>query len=550
MSLASLKRADARGNEAISRALQSQQSLAEGTTANAVKWLERMLRTAGFDPGVQDTKFTAQTAKALRAFQKARGLSVTGQLDAKTFAALKAVQTRVRNHHGRDVFGVGQRDAEVKTAEKRLARLGYDVGKIDGTFDAKTKAAVEQFQRDQGKADVGRVSGVLGERAQASLQRETKALSHTPWRGRVTQAVAQKKRLDAETAREAKKLREVPVLDPSTGAPKLDAEGNPVTRKLTGLMLGDEGRAVKNLQLHLKRAGFDPKGVDGRFDARTEGALKAFQQRMGLEATGRLGPGTWRALSSRVIYAKNGTSPAQNVGEKSAAVKRSEELLKKLGLNPGKVDGLFDARTRAASRKFERMYGMAVDGAIGAGQLAKMKQAAKDVTLGQLRAVMPLLSEAKARAYLPLLNRAMAEAQITTTKRKAMFLAQLAHESVQLRYFEEIASGAAYEGRRDLGNVRPGDGVRYKGRGPIQITGRANYRAAGKALGLPLEANPKMASRPSVGFRIAAWYWKSRGLNAYADRGDFRGVTLRINGGYNGYSDRLNYYRKALRALT
>ncbi|WP_426755992.1 LysM peptidoglycan-binding domain-containing protein [Myxococcus sp. Y35] len=168
------------------------------------------------------------------------------------------------------------------------------------------------------------------------------------------------------------------------------------------------------------------------------------------------------------------------------------------------------------------------------------------VTVQQLRAVMPNLSQAKAEQYLPYLNQAMAEANITTPKRKAAFLAQLAHESGQLRYMEEIASGAAYEGRRDLGNTQPGDGVRYKGRGPIQLTGRANYRAAGRALGIDLEGNPHRAKDPDVAFRIAGWYWSSRNLNTYADAGNFREVTRRINGGYNGMADREMYYRRAL----
>jgi predicted chitinase len=116
---------------------------------------------------------------------------------------------------------------------------------------------------------------------------------------------------------------------------------------------------------------------------------------------------------------------------------------------------------------------------------------------------------------------------------------------------QELASGQAYEGRRDLGNTQPGDGRRYKGRGPIQITGRANYRAAGKALGLPLEQNPKLAENPEVGFRLAAWYWKSRGLNKYADgsQSGFDKITKRINGGYNGKADRDQFYRKALKEL-
>ena len=197
----------------------------------------------------------------------------------------------------------------------------------------------------------------------------------------------------------------------------------------------------------------------------------------------------------------------------------------------------------------EKQQGAKVDGKISTGQLEQMKKLSKGVTLGQLHRIMPSLPMSKAKAYLPFLNRAMAEAKINTKQRKAMFLAQLAHESVQLRFFEEIASGAEYEGRRDLGNIHPGDGVRYKGRGPIQLTGRSNYRAAGRALGLPLEAKPKMAAQASVGFRTAAWFWTSRGLNKFADQGNFREVTRRINGGFNGLDSRLAYYRRALAAL-
>ncbi|RKH47105.1 LysM peptidoglycan-binding domain-containing protein [Corallococcus llansteffanensis] len=167
------------------------------------------------------------------------------------------------------------------------------------------------------------------------------------------------------------------------------------------------------------------------------------------------------------------------------------------------------------------------------------------VSVAQLRKIMPNLSQAKAEQYLPHLNKAMAEAKINTPKRQEMFLAQLAHESGELRYMEEIASGAAYEGRKDLGNTQPGDGKRYKGRGPIQLTGRANYRAAGKALGIDLEGHPERAKDPDVAFRIAGWYWGSRNLNSYADAGNFREVTRRINGGYNGMASREMYYRRA-----
>jgi predicted chitinase len=143
----------------------------------------------------------------------------------------------------------------------------------------------------------------------------------------------------------------------------------------------------------------------------------------------------------------------------------------------------------------------------------------------------------------------MQEFQITSYLREAAFLAQLAHESGELRYMEEIASGAAYEGRKDLGNTQPGDGKRYKGRGPIQLTGRANYQKYGDLLDLDLINNPTMAATPQVGFRIAGQFWQLNGLNPLADQQNFKEITKRINGGYNGLVDRTMYYDRAKRVL-
>jgi len=171
------------------------------------------------------------------------------------------------------------------------------------------------------------------------------------------------------------------------------------------------------------------------------------------------------------------------------------------------------------------------------------------ITLSLLLAVMPHCPRARAELFLPHLQWASAEAGITTPEREAAWLAQLAHESGELRYMEEIASGAAYEGRLNLGNTQPGDGQRYKGRGPIQLTGRANYRAAGAELGLDLEANPDQVARPDVGFRTAAWYWRTHGCNELADRLDFEGLTRAINGGLNGLAERDRYWAVARKAL-
>lgn len=128
--------------------------------------------------------------------------------------------------------------------------------------------------------------------------------------------------------------------------------------------------------------------------------------------------------------------------------------------------------------------------------------------------------------------------------RLAHFMAQLCHESGSFRYMEEIASGAAYEGRADLGNTVAGDGKRFKGRGPIQLTGRANYRTFGRRIGIDLERHPEIAAIPSIGLHTALEYWRDRGLNALADRDDVLGITRKINGGLNGIRDREDHLKK------
>lgn len=172
------------------------------------------------------------------------------------------------------------------------------------------------------------------------------------------------------------------------------------------------------------------------------------------------------------------------------------------------------------------------------------------ITDDELRQIMPNCAVTKRAAYLPFIQQAMQEFGITSYLREAAFLAQLAHESAELRFMEEIASGAAYEGRKDLGNTQPGDGTRYKGRGPIQLTGRANYQKFSELLGLDLINNPTTAATPAVGFRIAGLYWKSHGLNELADQQQFETITRRINGGLNGQADRVMYYERAKKFLS
>eukprot|EP01107_Rhizomastix_libera_P004286 TRINITY_DN17324_c0_g1_i1.p1 TRINITY_DN17324_c0_g1~~TRINITY_DN17324_c0_g1_i1.p1 ORF type:complete len:264 (+),score=36.73 TRINITY_DN17324_c0_g1_i1:22-792(+) len=171
------------------------------------------------------------------------------------------------------------------------------------------------------------------------------------------------------------------------------------------------------------------------------------------------------------------------------------------------------------------------------------------LTAEQLRSICPRITAAVAASYAPLLNTALQEAQVNTPLRIAHFMAQVAHESGELAWWEEFASGEEYEGRTDLGNTQPGDGKRFKGRGPIQITGRANYKSCGDALGVDLISTPTLLLEPKYGFRSASWYWNSRGINAKADRDDLIACTKAVNGGTNGLEDRRAHLALAKAAL-
>lgn len=170
------------------------------------------------------------------------------------------------------------------------------------------------------------------------------------------------------------------------------------------------------------------------------------------------------------------------------------------------------------------------------------------IDLHTLQAICPKTKVSVLARFVEPLNEAFKEFQIDNGARESAFLAQAAHESGGFNYMREIASGEAYEGRKDLGNDEPGEGVRYKGRGIFQLTGDANYRLAGTEIwGDPdyLTYNPALAEEPFNACRIAGWYWKRNGLNELADKGDFLKITKRINGGTNGLQDRIAYLERA-----
>jgi len=191
------------------------------------------------------------------------------------------------------------------------------------------------------------------------------------------------------------------------------------------------------------------------------------------------------------------------------------------------------------------------------------------MTLGQLKEAT-CSPTACAEKFLSPITETCDKYEINTPIRQLCFLAQVGHESGGLFYTEELASGAAYEGRKNLGNTQPGDGVRFKGRGLIQITGRANYKSIGDSLGVDFIANPTLlggknikvctADQLKYAALSAGWFWNSRKLNSIADLiniqkpidagsnlENFQLLTKRINGGYNGLADRLNRYKTGLK---
>jgi peptidoglycan hydrolase-like protein with peptidoglycan-binding domain len=282
-------------------------------------------------------------------FQQTHHLAATGAVGQHTWDWLrhpKQELTAFREAH--PTFHVGDHSQKIESAEKNLKKLGYDPGAVDGTMDAKTADAIKKFRADESSKVK---SGALTSSLRKALDEAVGKLQHNPYHSRVKPS-KEHRRLDSATA---------------SAAAATAADGQ------LGIGEGAKSRAVKNVQAHLAAAGFDPGHVSGRFDERTAGALKAFQLKSGLVPTGRVDTGTWRKLKESYLYAKNGTSPAQTIGERSGAVRHSEKVLRELGYKHVEADGRFDASTARAVRAFQKKHHLKVDGEIGARTAKAMK---------------------------------------------------------------------------------------------------------------------------------------------------------------------------------
>jgi putative chitinase len=219
------------------------------------------------------------------------------------------------------------------------------------------------------------------------------------------------------------------------------------------------------------------------------------------------------------------------------------------------TDGRIGTKTIEAIKSFEtRIMRLATSDAVIAPGDATVKALLAGLAPGpskeKLSVVMPRALPSKIELYFEPLVTGMTKHHITTDLRIAHFIAQIAHETASFLFAEEIADGSAYEGRTDLGNTQPGDGKRYKGRGLIQLTGRANYTAYSRDSGADCVNNPGLvASDPFVGVDVACWFWDKRHLNDLADRDDVKTITKTINGGFNGLDDRVHYLSRAKAVL-
>lgn len=308
---------------------------------------------------------------------------------------------------------------------------------------------------------------------------------------------------------------------------------------------------VKEFQTKLAEHGFSPGAADGILGKNTARAWHDFKLSRHLVT---IGPSSLKVLligSIKAAALSKLTKEVSLIDLNKQQVRELQKALTAHGFKPGPVDGLMGKKTSTAWQDFKLFRHLETVEPSSVKELmleVKKPVAGKQlITAAKAKAIFGRTPTAKQMTDL---NACLDKFQINTPARMRHFLSQCAHESAGLRYTKELASGKAYNGRRDLGNTRPGDGPRFKGAGVIQLTGRANYQAFSNYIKDPRVMEGVSYVAANYPFTSAGFWWHRNKMNARCDKNaTVRQITRRVNGGYNGLHDREKYYRKAVLAI-
>ncbi len=308
---------------------------------------------------------------------------------------------------------------------------------------------------------------------------------------------------------------------------------------------------VKELQTKLAEHGFNPGPVDGLLGKNTARAWHDFKIANHLET---IGPVSVKALLVGPVKSKNLASVRS---EKPLAdltktqLKDLQSALKAHGFNPGPIDGLIGPKTSTAWQDFKLLRNLeSIEPRSVKALLVEVHETVARKQLVSAAQAKAIFGRSPTAKQLADLNSCLNRFEINTPARMRHFLSQCAHESGGLKWTKELASGRKYNGRKDLGNIRPGDGPRFKGAGFIQLTGRANYQKFADFIKDPRVMEGVDYVAANYPFSSAGSWWRTNRMNALCDRGaTVKQVTKKVNGGYNGLADREKYYGRAARVI-
>ncbi|GEM_PF-985838 len=492
---------------------------------------------------VIDGLFWKATEEGVKAFQKSKNLVVDGIVGQKTWELLEKnppsipqIQPPISpppvinnsvNKYPILKFKDGIDTPNLKEAVKQLQILLQKhqfLPKntiIDGLFWKSTDSAVKEFQKSKNLV----ADGIVGQKTWQFLQQNP------------------------------------PVLTPPTTPIKSPVVTTPVINKYPVLKLGDGIKTpelkdvVKKLQTMLKTYHFLPENtlIDGLFGAETEKAVKTFQQTQNLTPDGVIGEKTWQFLESLidgkaivkpVLKLQDGIDFPELINE----VKSLQTLLKQYNLIKI-IDGLFGKATETAVKTFQKNNKLNPDGIVGKQTWSLLAQKPINTyfpfrqfsNLNLVNNLIKVITNATIKRYasqsIPLILQETQKYNIVDKGQIAYILATAQHESRLGQWMVEFATGQAYEGRRDLGNINAGDGPRYKGRGFVQITGRRNYTDWSKRLGIDLVNYPDKATDYAISAKILVLGMRdgtftSRRLSQYVNGSmrDFYNARRVING--------------------